>query len=186
MSTFIPTIDISEGKAVLVEKGKVYKVLGDPISHSDFLSIHNVFQLIDIDAAMSKGTNRELIKKITEKHHCYVGGGIRTKDDAIELLNSSARRVIISTQSDLLKEIPKNRLILAIDIDENFQVLTHGRTRKLDKNFFEFLQENIEFIEMITVTFHHKEGTNSGIPLNQVKEIKNFMNSSLKESKNCG
>jgi phosphoribosyl-ATP pyrophosphohydrolase/phosphoribosyl-AMP cyclohydrolase len=181
MSTFIPTVDISEGKAVLVQKGKVYKVLGDAISHSNLLSIHHVFQLIDIDAAMGKGSNRELIKKITEKHHCYVGGGIRTKEDAIELLNSSARRVIISTKSDLLKIIPKNRLILAIDIDENFQVLNHGRTRKLDKNFFEFLQENVEFIEIITVTFHHKEGTNSGIPLNQVKEIKNFINSTLKD-----
>src|SRR5438874_18395 len=69
----------------------------------------------------------------------------------------------------------RDNFINYIDIDENYNILTHGRTQKLDKNFFEFLKENIQYIEMITITFHHKEGTNSGIPLDQVTKIKEFL-----------
>ena len=182
MLSFIPTIDISDGKAVLVQKGKVYRILGDAMEMAKYLSIHKVFQLIDIDAAIGSKSNRNLIKKICEKYQCYVGGGIRTYDDALELLNSSARRVIISTNSDILEKIPKNRSILAIDIDESYNILTHGRTKKSDKNFFEFLNEKIQNIEMITITFHHKEGTNLGIPLNQVIKIKEFISNFKNES----
>ena len=174
---FIPTLDISDGKAVLVKNGDVYKILGDPFDKAEFISINSHFQIIDIDAAKGKNNNRDLIKKIVKRYPCYVGGGIRTFDDAVDLLNSSARRIIVSTElnHDLLKRIPKDRLILAFDIDDNYNVYIKGRQEFHAKKLFDLFNEFIEYAEMITITFHHKEGTCLGIPLNQIKEIKEYI-----------
>ena len=174
MSTFIPTLDISKGQAVLVTNGKVTKIIGDPMKKAEFLSIHKHFQLIDIDRAMGTGDNRELIKQIVKKYPCYVGGGIRTIEDAREFLNTSARRVIISTAMniELLKQIPKERLILAFDIDEKFHVYTKGRKELIEnKTMFDYIEEFKDYVEVVTITFHNTEGTCKGLPFDQVKQI---------------
>lgn len=175
--TFIPTLDISKGQAVLVKQGKVYKVLGDPFEKATFLSINTHFQLVDIDAAMGTGSNKEIIKKIVKNIPCYVGGGIRTFEEANEFLNSSARRVIISTaiSKELIEKIPKERLIIAFDIDQDFNVLMKGRTSKSDKDLFQMLDEYATNLEMITITFHDKEGTCDGIPMDRIKKIKEYL-----------
>jgi len=175
--SFIPTLDISKGQAVLVKKGQVYKYLGDPLEKAEFISIGGHFQLVDIDAAKGEGSNKELLMKIVKKHPCYVGGGIRTKQDAIDFLNNSARRVIVSTalSMDLLSVIPKERLIVAFDVDENNKVFKNGRNGYMDKNLFEMIDEFATNIETMTVTFHHAEGTNSGIPLDQVEQIRDYV-----------
>ncbi|AYV78720.1 MAG: bifunctional phosphoribosyl-AMP cyclohydrolase/phosphoribosyl-ATP pyrophosphatase protein [Edafosvirus sp.] len=174
---FIPTLDISNGKAVLVKNGKVYKILGDPFEKAQFLSINNHFQVVDIDAAMNIGSNKEIIQKISKKYPCYVGGGIRTYQDAVDYLNSSARRVIISTalSHELVNKIRKERLIIAFDIDEKYNVFKDGRKGFMDKRLFDLIDEYKDNTEIITITFHHTEGTCTGIPMDQVKEIKDYI-----------
>ena len=58
--SFIPTLDISNGQAVLVKHGQVYKILGDPMEKAKFISIGTHFQIVDIDAAMGIGSNKDL------------------------------------------------------------------------------------------------------------------------------
>ena len=181
----IPTIDISKGKAVLVNKGNVVIDNGDPFERAEELSINNDFQIADIDAAKGLGSNKEIIKKISNKYSCYVGGGIRTKEIAYEYLNQNIKRVVISSSifnnKNLLKEIPKNRMIIALDIDDNFEILIKGRTEKLNKNLFDVIKENLEFISMLTITFHNTEGTGEGIDLKKVHKIKIFLDDLTKE-----
>ena len=175
--SFIPTIDISEGQAVLVRNGKVYKKLGDPMEKAKFISINTHLQVVDIDAAMGVGSNKEIIQKICKKYPCYVGGGIRTYQDAIDYLNSSARRVIVSTalSMDLINQIKKDRLIVAFDIDEQNRVFKQGRGGFMDRNLYEMIREYGDSIEMMTITFHQAEGTCKGIPMDQVREIVDFL-----------
>ena len=181
----IPTIDISKGKAVLVNKGNVVIDNGDPFERANELSINNDFQIADIDAAKGLGSNKEIIKKISNKYSCYVGGGIRTKEIAYEYLNQNIKRVVISSSifnnKELLKEIPKNRMIIALDIDDNYEILIKGRTEKLNKNLFDVIKENLEYISMLTITFHNTEGTGEGIDLNKVHKIKIFLDELTKE-----
>jgi ATP phosphoribosyltransferase len=175
--TFVPTLDISNGKAVLVRNGKVYKVFGDALEKAKFLSIHKHFQLIDVDRALGNGNNTELIKKIVQKYPCYVGGGIRTFEDAVEFLNSSAKRIIIATNltKEFVRSIPKERLIIAFDIDQNYHVLIKGRTDVSQYKFEDVLKEFGDYVEIISVTFHHTEGLCNGIPFDQVEVIKNMV-----------
>jgi phosphoribosyl-ATP pyrophosphohydrolase/phosphoribosyl-AMP cyclohydrolase len=186
MSYFIPTIDIHRGKAVLVLNGKVTEEIGDPIELAEYLSIHSTIQVTDLSRAFGdKEDNREIIKKICQKTPCYVAGGIRTYDDAIEMLNSSAKRVTISTNAlpELLSKLHKNRIIAAFDIDENYMMIVKGRQEKIKESLFDRLEKIHQYIELICVTFHVTEGTNLGIPMDQVDYIKNYLNSKYKHIK---
>lgn len=174
---FIPTLDIAGGKAVLVRHGKVDKILGDAFEKAQQINICANYQLVDIDGAKREGkNNRELIKAICKKWPCYVGGGIDTVDDANELLNASARRVIVSTHiEDLIEHIPKERLIVAFDVDADNRVFSKGRNGVQPLTLFEYMDKYAGRVEMITITFHQVEGTCAGIPMDQVKGIMEYI-----------
>jgi phosphoribosylformimino-5-aminoimidazole carboxamide ribonucleotide (ProFAR) isomerase/phosphoribosyl-AMP cyclohydrolase len=173
---FIPTLNISDGNAVLIKHGKVEKILGDPMVKAQYLSITKNFNIVDVDRSKGCGNNKEIIKSIVSMYPCYVGGGIRTIDDANEMITAGARRIVISTAAqDLISLIPKNKIILAIDIDENLNVMTHGRSYTTDVTIFDFLTKFMAKVEMISIVFHNTEGTFSGIPLEKVKQIKDHI-----------
>lgn len=175
----IPTIDISKGKAVLVNKGNVVTDNGDPFERAKDLSINPIFQIADIDAAKGTGNNREIIKQITTKYACYVGGGIRTQEIAEEILSQNAKRVVIGTQvigSSLIENIPSNRMIVAFDIDDAYNLLLKGRTKQTSTSLFEVLKKRSNHMTMITITFHSIEGTGEGLDMTKVHKIKSFLN----------
>src|SRR5579864_9680998 len=68
-------------------------------------------QLIDLDAAMGRGSNRELIAAICKRLPCQTGGGIRDVARASELLALGAKRVIFG--SALLKDGAINKKLAA-------------------------------------------------------------------------
>jgi phosphoribosyl-AMP cyclohydrolase / phosphoribosyl-ATP pyrophosphohydrolase len=177
--TIIPTIDISQGRAVLVTEGKIKEDNGDPMERAEFLSITSDFQIVDLDRAMEKGDNSEIIKKILSKYPCYVAGGIRNFDIASEFLNNNAKRVVISTAAsvDFLKQIPNNRLILALDIDQDYNLYKRGRLELTKENIFDKIDEFSEYISFITVTFHFTEGTGKGCDMYRIQVIKKIIES---------
>lgn len=99
----IPSIDLMGGKIVQLVQGEK-KVL----EFDDFeywikrFSAFPLVQLIDLDAAMDHGSNRELIAAICKRLPCQTGGGIRSVARASELLAVGAKRVIFG--SALLKD----------------------------------------------------------------------------------
>ena len=85
----IPSIDIMDGKAVQLQQGSK-KILEreNVFELAEYFSRFGEIAIIDLDAAMGKGSNIDLIKQLVRKYKARVGGGIRTAQKAKE--NSKA------------------------------------------------------------------------------------------------
>jgi phosphoribosylformimino-5-aminoimidazole carboxamide ribotide isomerase len=98
VAVLIPSIDLMGGKIVQLVQGEK-----KALEFSDFdywiarFSSFQLVQLIDLDAAMGQGNNRDLVAMICGRLPCQVGGGIRSVEQAQELLSLKARRVIFGS-----------------------------------------------------------------------------------------
>jgi phosphoribosylformimino-5-aminoimidazole carboxamide ribonucleotide (ProFAR) isomerase len=79
-------------------------------------------QVIDLDAAMGKGSNDDLVELVASRSMARVGGGVRTAGRARSLVEQGAHRVIVGTAAFdrlLLEEIANavgpERMIIALD-----------------------------------------------------------------------
>ena len=53
--------------------------------------------MVDLDAAMRQGSNKELLAKLTKRLTCQVGGGAATVEIAKEMLAAGAKRVVVGS-----------------------------------------------------------------------------------------
>jgi phosphoribosylformimino-5-aminoimidazole carboxamide ribotide isomerase len=124
----IPSIDLMGGKIVQLVQGERKALESD-----DFpewvrrFSKFPLVQVIDLDAAMGKGDNRQLVKGLCAELTCQVGGGLRTTEAARQVLEWGARKAIIGSSlftgadvnipfaRDLADQLAADRLIFAVD-----------------------------------------------------------------------
>ena len=157
----IPAIDLSDGKCVRLYKGrkgteKVY--FDDPLEAIDFWIEKGAKRLhfVDLDGAWGSNKNKELLIKMIQKASgqakIQVGGGIRTIDAAIKLVEDGVDRVIIGTLAVkspekikiLAEKIGSERIIVALDYkDDNIAI--HGWTEQTNKDPFLFGKEIEKF-----------------------------------------
>src|SRR6516162_7993813 len=98
----IPSIDLMGGKIVQLVQGEKKALQFENFAEwVERFAEYPLVQLIDLDAAMGKGENSQLISDFCTKLPCQVGGGIRSVDDARHALSAGARRVIVG--SSLIK-----------------------------------------------------------------------------------
>ncbi len=108
----IPSIDLMGGKIVQLVQGEKKALEFDNFQYwIERFSSFPLVQLIDLDAAMSRGNNRDLIAMICKRLPCQTGGGIRDVARASELLALGAKRVIFG--SALLKDGAINTTLAA-------------------------------------------------------------------------
>ena len=87
MAVLIPSIDLMGGKIVQLVQGEKKALEFDDFEYwIERFSAYPLVQLIDLDAAMGRGSNRELIATICKRLPCQTGGGIRDVARASELL----------------------------------------------------------------------------------------------------
>ena len=156
----IPSIDLMKGKAVQLKQGKEKVLEKDNVLNlAREYSKYGELAVIDLDAALGKGNNFELIKKICKIADCRVGGGIRTIEKANELLQAGAKKIIIGTKAtkEFLEQLPKKRLIVAIDTKDNY-IVNRGWTNKTEKTPEETIRELEDYCAEFLFTNVNKEG----------------------------
>jgi len=177
----IPSIDLMGGKAVQLQQGKK-RVLEreDVIGLAKKFRLYGEIAVIDLDCALGKGSNIELVKELCRIADCRVGGGIRTQEKAEELLRAGARKIIIGTKatSEFLKQFPRDRVIVAID-SKGGHVTDKGWTRKTKKGPLKLLKELEPYCCGFLYTDVDREGLMKGIDLKFIGELKSATKNEL-------
>lgn len=100
----IPAIDLRGGRAVRLLQGDPdteTTYAADPVEVAVRFQEEGARRLhvVDLDAALGEGSNRERVEAICRAVQVpvQVGGGMRTHDDVAELLEAGAARVILGT-----------------------------------------------------------------------------------------
>jgi phosphoribosylformimino-5-aminoimidazole carboxamide ribotide isomerase len=116
VAVLIPSIDLMGGKIVQLVQGEKKALEFDDFEYwIERFSPFPLVQLIDLDAAMCRGNNRDLIAMICKRLPCQTGGGIRDILRARELLAAGAKRVIFG--SALLKDGAINTALAAAAVE---------------------------------------------------------------------
>lgn len=143
----IPAVDLRGGACVQLVGGNVSEErvrLADPIAaaarwvESGFNRLH----VVDLDAAMGKGSNAAIIDEILRSvdTEVQVGGGVRSIRRVEELIANGARRVVVGTRAledetwlqSLADEFP-DRIVVAADV-RGRNVSVNGWTTELDRD----------------------------------------------------
>jgi len=132
----IAAVDIMEGSVVRLVKGDPAKKVvysSDPVETAKKLEVAgaDMLHIVDLDAALSNGSNSELFAKIAEavKIPVQVAGGIRNPEDVEKLLLKAAR-VVLGTMAYSEPEVVRilakknpGRIVVSIDqIDNNVMI----------------------------------------------------------------
>jgi phosphoribosylformimino-5-aminoimidazole carboxamide ribotide isomerase len=94
----IPSIDLQDGQVVQLEQGeRLVIATRDLDGWLARFARFPLIQVIDLDAAKGRGSNRDLVRAIASTRPCQVGGGIRTPAEAAAILADGAAAVIVGS-----------------------------------------------------------------------------------------
>lgn len=179
----IPSIDLMGGKIVQLVQGEKKALEFDDFEYwIKRFSAFPLVQLIDLDAAMGRGNNQELIAMICKRLPCQTGGGIRDVARAAELLALGAKRVILG--SALLKDggintalaaqaaaaLGAEHLTFAID-SRNGKIAIQGWKESTAIDPRDMVRSLDQYCSAFLYTHIDTEGTMSGFPIDLAREL---------------
>jgi phosphoribosylformimino-5-aminoimidazole carboxamide ribotide isomerase len=168
-----------DGKVVQLVQGRE-KALegGTPLEMLEKFAAFPEIQVIDLDAAMDRGSNDDLVELIAARAVARVGGGVRSPERARMLIQQGAHRVIIGTaafQRELLQKIADavgpERLIIALD-SKGGKVVVKGWQQVTDFTAEEVIQQFEPYCSGFLCTYVDKEGLMQGTDLDWFRRLR--------------
>jgi phosphoribosyl-ATP pyrophosphohydrolase len=170
----VPSIDLQDGQAVQLIGGE-QKALdaGDPRPLARRYGLVGEIAVVDLDAALGKGSNAAAIDDLLELAPCRVGGGIRDTASATAWLDRGATKVVLGTAArpEVLRALPKERVIAALDARHG-EVVVEGWQKRTGHGVLERIAELRDLVGGFLVTFVEREGRLQGTDLAFAKEIR--------------
>jgi len=169
----IPSIDLMGGQAVQLIGGKEHALdAGDPRPIAERFAIAGEIAVVDLDAALSQGSNAEVIRELVRIVPCRVGGGIRDVETAVRWLDAGATRIVLGTAAvpEILSLLPRERVVAALDADHG-QVVIEGWRKGTGDSILDRMRRLQGLVSGFLVTFVEREGRMGGTNLNLVPEL---------------
>lgn len=172
-----PCIDLMDGKVVQLVQGREKALEGD--SPEEMLRKFAGFpeiQVIDLDAAMGRGSNDALVRMLASGAVTRVGGGVRTAQRARTLVEQGAHKVIVGTSAftrtgiheallaELRDAVGPERLIVAVDSKEG-RIVVKGWQEATDLAAEDVLRSLEPYCSGFLCTYVDKEGMMQGTDL---------------------
>jgi len=189
----IPSIDIHNRKTVRVVQGipeldcKEYG--DDPVEMAMIWRAENakMLHVVDFDAAFDhSNVNHGIIKELCSSVVIPIefAGGIRSVEDAESVFDLGVYRIAINTMAlenrvefiKLFEKYGPTKIVLSIDILDG-KLVTRGRQRKSDMNYFYYVKEMTEIgIDRVIVTDVSRNGVMQGPNINLSKSVAEHCN----------
>ncbi|MGD9507151.1 MAG: phosphoribosyl-ATP diphosphatase [Geminicoccaceae bacterium] len=169
----VPSIDLQGGQTVQLVGGAAKAIdAGDPTPIAERFSLAGEIAVIDLDAAMRKGSNAALIEGLLPRFACRVGGGIRDVETAVRWLDQGARKVILGTAArpEILSRLPRERVIAALDARHG-EVVVEGWQEGTGRGILERIAELKPYAAGFLVTFVELEGRMGGTNLELARAV---------------
>jgi phosphoribosylformimino-5-aminoimidazole carboxamide ribotide isomerase len=179
----IPCIDLQGGQAVQLVHGRRRELaVSDVMGLLKRFGHHPWLHVIDLDAAMGKGHNRELVRELCLRAKreygmkVRVGGGIRTVRAAEQLIRLGVSQVIVGSavfkngrpNLSLLKRLSggakKKHILIALDTAKG-NIVIHGWRTSLRVSPREVMERLEPYCGGFLCTDVDREGTMTGVNL---------------------
>jgi phosphoribosylformimino-5-aminoimidazole carboxamide ribotide isomerase len=182
----IPCIDLKDGRAVQLVHGRKQRLaVEDVFGLLDRFKEYPLLHLIDLDAAMGRGSNARLVRALCRRApmRVRVGGGIRTTARAARILDGGAEKIIVGSAafrqgrvnraflSRLAERVGRKRVIVAVDTAGG-HILVRGWQEKLSLMPSEVLPELGRYASEFLCTYVDREGTMRGTNLDWFRALR--------------
>ncbi len=180
----VPCIDLMDGKVVQLVQGREKALEAE--SAEEMLRRFAGFpeiQVIDLDAALGRGSNDSLVRLVAWKSKARVGGGIRTVERARALVDQGAHRVIVGTSAfsaegvrheflaALRAEIGREPIVVAVD-SKGGRIVVRGWQESTELNAEAVLHELEPYCSGFLCTYVDKEGMLQGTDLDWFRRLR--------------
>jgi phosphoribosylformimino-5-aminoimidazole carboxamide ribotide isomerase len=189
----IPSIDLKKGKVVQLVQGEKLAIESDDLDGwiEKFSKFPKV-QLIDLDAAMSIGHNDDIVRRVSARLPCRVGGGIRSVGRAQDLIEAGAHAVIVGSAffdsrggrsaegppmikfdfaKALAETIGRDKVIAAVD-SRGGKVVIHGWKTTLPIGSVEAVLALDPYVDEFLYTHVDTEGLMQGTDFDAIKAVR--------------
>ncbi len=180
----IPAIDLKDGAVVQLVQGERLAIRDDDIDKwvTRFARFPKV-QVIDLDAAMNRGDNLAIVRRIAGQLTCRVGGGVRTVERAQDILAAGATAVIagsalfrdgqpdLAFAKQLADAIGPERLIAAVD-SKGGHVVVNGWKTALPVTAVEAVRALEPYCAEFLYTYVDAEGLMKGTNIPAILEVR--------------
>ena len=184
----IPSIDIKDGKTVRVVKGipelHCQEYGNDPVEMARIWRAENAKLIHVVDFDGSAGHSKKNLKIIEEICSSVIipvefAGGIRTFDDAKEMMEKGISRLVVSTmaienRADFIKSLEffgPLKLVISLDIVDE-EIVIRGRSTKTGLRYLEFAKEMSDLgVERFIVTDVNTNGMMNGPNIEMSKKV---------------
>ena len=180
----IPCIDLMDGKVVQLVQGRDKALeVDDPLVMLDKFKAFAEIQVIDLDAAMGRGANDDLVHLVASRATSRVGGGVRSLERASALVEQGAHKVIVGTAAfhpdginddflrALSKAIGRDRLIVALD-SKGGRIVVKGWRESTGLRAEQVLEQLEPYCSGVLCTYVDKEGMMLGTDLDWFRRLR--------------
>jgi phosphoribosylformimino-5-aminoimidazole carboxamide ribotide isomerase len=179
-----PCIDLMDGKVVQLVQGREKALEAD--SPEEMLRRFAAFpeiQVIDLDAAMGRGSNDELVRLLAERAVIRAGGGVRSVPRARTLIEQGARKVIVGTAAfigsgvdhpfleALADAVGRERVVVALD-SKNGCIVVKGWKESTGLTAESVMRSLEPYCSGFLCTYVDKEGMMQGTDLDWFRRLR--------------
>jgi phosphoribosylformimino-5-aminoimidazole carboxamide ribotide isomerase len=180
----IPCIDLMDGKVVQLVQGRTKALEGKSVDEMlvEFAGFPQI-QVIDLDAAIGRGSNSSLVEYLAQRASIRAGGGVRDLKRAQELIAQGAYRVIVGTAAfndsgpdtkfltQLASAVGAEKLTIALDSKDG-HIMVKGWREATQWTAVAMIGQLEPYCSGFLCTYVDKEGMLQGTDINWFESLR--------------